>query len=199
MIKAWLSNIKKRYLIAIASVIAAISYALIEPNDLLPSQSVAGGQRTLNEEPDSYGQGIIYKQFSNKGRLQQKLISQRTEHYPHSAISRYLEPRITSIDNQGQPWHIQADIGDMFDSEKRVTLQHNVIIYPINPPPNQELLIETSVLNYYLDSQRAAGTEPVRISNNQTKIDALGFELWVADEQLHLKPQVETHYAPPAR
>lgn len=187
--------LKKRFLFLAATVSLGAGYFIfeyVEENPPIFSPDIEG-----EEEPDYYGEQLNHRQFSAEGQLVQELSADKSKHYPLTAVTHFTEPHIVVTSDNGERWQIEARLGKTQDSKHLVTLSKQVEIRPINPQPEQDLLVETEVLNYYTDTQTAETREPVKITSPNAWINSTGMSLSIPKQTMELNHQVNTRYVPP--
>lgn len=187
----------KRTAILVIGTVLGLGYFFFDPYEA-PQESIQSPKHG-EEEADYYGSNVTFKQYAPDGRLQQSLTSQSTEHFPLAQLSTFVAPIARAANAQGEIWQIQSDFGEIKDREERVTFQHNVQLQPLNPAPQQHLLLETELLHYHTEKQLASSDQAVKITSNNTIITGIGFEFLVANELLTIKQQVKTHHVPPSQ
>ena len=188
--------LKKRFLFFAATVSLGAGFFVfeyVEENPVVFDPVLEG-----NEEPDYYGENLNHRQFSAAGVLIQELSAEKSKHYPLAAVTHFTVPHIVVTSDGGDRWQIDAQKGKTEDSKNLVTLSKQVKIRPINPKPEEDLLVETEVLHYHTDSQIAETREPVKITSPSALINSTGMSLNIPTQIMELNHQVNTRYVPPS-
>lgn len=187
--------LKKRFLFFAATVSLGARYFIfeyVEENPTVFSPALEG-----DEEPDYYGENLNHRQFSAEGVLIQELSAKQSKHYPVAAVTHFSQPHIVVTSDSGDRWQIDAQQGKTEDAKHLVTLSQQVEIQPINPQPEENLLVETEILHYHTDSQIAETQEPVKITSPNAWINSQGMSLNIPTQTMELTHQVNTRYVPP--
>lgn len=188
--------LKKRVVFIAATLSLSAGYFLFEYVDENPpvfTQSTAS-----DEEPDYYGKQLSHRQYSATGVLNQEFTAEESEHFPVAAVTLFIQPHIIVTSEDGERWQIDSQLGKSQDAKQLVTLSQQVEIKPIDPRPNESLLVETEVLHYHTDSQIAETDEPVKITSSDALINSTGMSLSIPTQILELNHQVNTRYVPPS-
>lgn len=187
--------LKKRFLFFAATVSLGAGYFLFEYVEENPPIAVP----TLDdkEEADYYGYQLKHRQFSKEGVLSQELSATDSKHFPLSDSTLFSEPQIVVTSENGEQWQIDAIEGQQDDKQQRVTLSKEVEIRPIDPRPNEDILIETDLLHYNTNTQIAETSELVTITSTNAAINAQGMLLSIPEQTMNLIHQVNTRYVPP--
>lgn len=188
--------LKKRVLFIAATVSLSAGYFLFEYVDENPP--VFNQASTGDEEPDYYGKQLSHRQYSATGVLNQEFSAVESEHFPVAAITHFVQPHIIVTSEDGERWQIDAKLGKSQDVKQLVTLSKQVEIKPLDPRPNEHLLVETEVLHYHTDSQIAETDQPVKITSSDALINSTGMSLIIPTQILELNHQVNTRYVPPS-
>lgn len=193
MKKKWWQS--KRILVIFASVLVGLSFTVLDQYQPEPDRNLP--EYIESEEPDYYGDGLRHREYNTKGQLQKSFSAEHSEHFPNLAITHFSMPHIITTTDEGKLWEISALKGHNKDKDNLITLIGQVAAQPLNVPPDEELLIESSLLLYYSDAQIAKTDKPVQITSPNGRINAVGMRLNVQEQILDLHKQVRTRYAPP--
>lgn len=187
--------LKKRFLFFAATVSLGAGYFLFEYVEENPPIAVP----TLDdkEEADYYGFQLKHRQFSKEGVLSQELSATDSKHFPLSDSTLFSEPQIMVTSDNGEQWQIDALQGQQDDRKQRVTLSNTVEIRPIDPRPNEDILVKTDLLHYNTNTQIAETDKLVKITSTNAAINAQGMLLSIPEQTMNLIHQVNTRYVPP--
>ena len=83
------------------------------------------------------------------------------------------------------------------DSKTTVSLSNTVEIRPIDPRPNEDILVKTDLLHYNTNTQIAETDKLVKITSTNAAINAQGMLLSIPEQTMNLIHQVNTRYVPP--
>lgn len=142
--------------------------ALIEQRNSLES---AVDTQANSDEPDYYLDGADMTRFDARGVPFQAITSPRIEHTPEDDVTYAEAPKIRTNDSEDRRWYatgkrgILSAGGDTFTLEGDATLRQ----------PSDAWTLNTDVLNYSREQNRAWSDVPVIITQNGQQIESNSF------------------------
>ena len=135
---------------------------------------------------DFYAEQLDGRHFGLDGKLQQTLIAERMTHYRDSNESLLIEPRVTSIGNDGRRWYGESREATLFGDES-VQLRRDVVINEIDGSAR----LTTERLNWHLPSQRVDTDLPVTLVQTGQTLHGTGLRADLEKERSELLHDVE--------
>ncbi|WP_419812644.1 LPS export ABC transporter periplasmic protein LptC [Bacterioplanoides sp.] len=186
---------RKRYLLLVLTIL--LGFALLAVDNYTQEAS-APLTENQTAEADYYGEILFNRRFNEQGALEQSFSAQRSTHFPTTQDTVFDGPVIHIQDEDGSYWQVQAQLGTMNDQDDLLRLRQDVEIRPLkrHSSATDEVVINTSSLDYLTKQQVAQTTEPVTIVNPQTQITATGMRMDLKTQRMELHSEVTTHHAP---
>lgn len=150
-------------------------------------------------QPDLVVDKLTAVKSGPDGLPHQLLSASRMVHYPADDSTHLTEPRFRRIDPAGPPLTMQAERGLVSSNGEDVHLMGNVRVVREDTGPRGALTLDTDNLHVIPDKDLAQTDAPVRITDANTKLTAVGLELDAKNKVLLLKSQVKGNYVPPRK
>lgn len=160
----------------------------------------------INEDtsgfPQFFMKNVKTSEFDSSGRLRYQLSTPRVAHYQLSLNNPGPEdytlidqPSLIFYQEEQQPWTITAVEGRSEQNGELIKLVNQVVVSQLSE--SQGLIqITTDELRAMPSRQFVETDKAVKISAEQTQIDAIGLNANLATSQLQLNSQVEAVYEP---
>ncbi|HEX9180171.1 MAG TPA: LPS export ABC transporter periplasmic protein LptC [Burkholderiales bacterium] len=157
--------------------------------------ALEGPRRSL-EEPDAVVENLTAVKSGPDGAPRQVLSASRMVHYPNDDSTHLTEPRFRRIDPAGPPITMRAERGVVSSNGEDVHLMGKVRVVREGPGPRGAMTLDTETLHVIPDKDLAQTDAPVRVTDANTTLTAVGLELDAQNRVLLLKSQVKGNYVP---
>lgn len=157
------------------------------------------GPRQTRGEPDLVVENLTAVKSGPDGEPHQMLSASRMVHYPADDSTHLAEPRFTRLDPAAAPLTMRAERGLVSSDGEHVHLMGKVRVVRDDPAPRGPLTLDTETLHVIPDRDLAQTDAPVRITDANTTLTAVGLELDAQNRVLLLKSQVKGKYVPPRK
>ncbi len=137
---------------------------------------------------ETYIEGADMQQFSPEGKIKNQLLSPLTTKMTDSASINMLEPRSSVYLKKA--WEITADEG-LYDTATDV---FSAIGHVLIKRTDGIVQIQTSRLNYNVDTHIVSTKQPVYLKTPQGNIRAVGLTADLDKETLELHQNIESSY-----
>jgi LPS export ABC transporter protein LptC len=188
---------RKRFLLLLIVVSVGVGLLWIED---YTTQSTQENNEGVSLLPDYYGEGLKNKTFSDSGALAHQFDAQRSVHFPVQQLTKFTQPQIKTIADDGQVWIIQSLSGVHFEDDNKLVLKQDVQISPATYPElnnNQDAaIIRTSKLTLFTESKIAKTDQPVEVISLNGRIDAVGMIIKMDQQRVEFLSQVKAQYVP---
>lgn len=160
----------------------------------------------INEDtsgfPQFFMKNVKTSEFDSSGKLRYQLSTPGIAHYQLSLnnpgqddYTLIDQPSLIFYQEEQQPWTITAIEGRSEQNGELIKLVNQVVVSQLSE--SQGLIQITTDELHAMPSQQLVETDKaVKISAEQTQIDAIGLNANLATSQLQLKSQVEAVYEP---
>ncbi|TVU73929.1 LPS export ABC transporter periplasmic protein LptC [Cobetia crustatorum] len=142
--------------------------ALIEQRNSLES---AIGTQVNSGEPDYYLDGADMTRFDARGVPFQDMTSPHIEHTPEDDVTIAQAPKIRTNDSEDRRWYATGKRGVLSAGGDTFTLEGNAQLRQ----PSDAWTLDTDVLNYSREQNRAWSDVPVVITQNGQHIESNSF------------------------
>ena len=147
------------------------------------------------------GHGLKNWQMSETGFLKSVVTAQKMLHYADGTSDFFFVRGVYFDLNQptNPPWNISADLGFALDNNRLLTLKNNVLITRERSSSSAALEIDTSLLNYNLDTNVIDTDKFVTLKEPElgNKTTAIGLRAYLNQSDVKLLKDIHTFYAPP--
>jgi lipopolysaccharide export system protein LptC len=146
-------------------------------------------------EPDSFMEGLTRTTMDKNGRLKERLLADRMEHFPNDS-AKLVRPHLELYNPKGIPWRVTADRGWVKANGKEALLKGQVRIWREDPAGRPEIEVFTSVLRVFREGEYADTKAPTTIKSPTSVSHGIGMRYYLKEERLILLSKVKTHYEP---
>lgn len=190
-------------LVAIASIgllsaLALGTYYLAE----VSSRKVVQATKAAPTEPDFYVTGFALVKVDSLGQPALKITAKKMTHFPAQDTSEFEEPVATTLNPNQPSLMISAKKAVMkevnTDKPSLLVLSENVRIERKATAQRPALLVQSEQITVNPDTQTASSALEVKITNGNTTMTAIGFELDNNKQKLNLLSSVKGVFNQPA-
>lgn len=168
---------------------------------LLRQTALQGAQvaRQKSHAPDYYFTDAQVTTLDVKGRKESELTAPRMLHHPDDDSIEAFSPKMLYLPANGLPWNMQADHavepsgGRIIQFDGHVQIQHPGVN---GGPP---LTVDTDKMTLDLDTHTAVTDSPVRVTQGDNRLTAVGMEAYLDEDHLLLRTEVRGLYVPPKK
>ncbi|MEY4640757.1 MAG: Lipopolysaccharide export system protein LptC [Pseudomonadota bacterium] len=138
---------------------------------------------------DYYIEDLLTTRFGSDGQVLSQLRATRVTHYPDGDRAELQAPRLTTFGEAQDEWQVSAETGtlapDAERAEDRLDLRGAV---ELDKPMARSgtLAVRTTALSIYTDTQEAFTTEPVSISQGNTRYQGAGMRALLAEDYVSM-------------
>lgn len=151
----------------------------------------------LRHEPDYIVDQLSAVQMGADGRTKSTLTANKMLHYPDDDSTFLTMPRWVSYEAEAPPITVTSREGTVSSNGENIYFRDNVRVVRAAHGEHSELVLETSVLHVIPNQNLAQTDQPVRITDANTVVNAIGLELNSETHVLKLLSQVKgTYYEP---
>ncbi|MGE5523662.1 MAG: LPS export ABC transporter periplasmic protein LptC [Rhodospirillaceae bacterium] len=145
-------------------------------------------------DPDYFVDGLSALKMDPHGRVAYTLAADKMVHYPDDDTTRLTNPRWVSLGGGKAPVTITAQQALVSSNGENVYFEDNVRVVR-DPSGNQSrLVLETTFLHVIPDQDIARTDRPVKITDANTVVNAVGLELNSETRVLKLLSNVKGVY-----
>ncbi len=157
------------------------------------------GETAKRHDPDYFVDGLSAMKMNRQGKVEYTLTAERMLHYPDDDSTRLTKPRWVSLGEGKAPVTITAEHALISTDGENVYFENDVQVVR-EPSGNQSrLMLETNYLHVIPDQDVAKTDRPVRITDANTVVEAIGLELNSETRVLKLLSNVKGVYYDPRR
>ena len=154
----------------------------------------------FDRPPEQNDADFIVENFSavnmdKSGSPVSTLQAKRMSHFPETQTSELTNPHLIQLRHDGQPIHISADRGLVSGAGDEVRLYGNVVVRRPANTEQPELRMETRYLQVFPEKDLARTPERVVITQGNSRLTGVGFEVNSKTEEFMLKSQVSGQYS----
>ena len=178
------------------AVLAALTFWL---NQIV--QLPEGAPTAKRHDPDYFVDGLSALKMNPQGRVMYTLAAEHMVHYPDDDTTRLTKPRWVSLGSDKAPVTITSEQALVSSNGEHVYFEDNVRVVREPSGKQSRLLLETNFLHVIPDQDIAKTDRPVRITDANTVVNAVGLELNSETRVLKLLSNVRGIYydsGPPA-
>lgn len=152
----------------------------------------AGAAR--RHEPDYFVDGLSALKMDPQGKLAYTLSAQKMVHYPDDDTTHLAKPRWVSLGEGKAPVTVTAEQALVSSNGEHVYFQRDVRVVREPSGKQSRLVLETDFLHVVPDEDIAKTDRPVRITDANTVVNAVGLELNSETRVLKLLSNVKGVY-----
>jgi len=153
----------------------------------------AGGN-VLRHEPDYIVDQLSAVQMGADGRTKSTLTAKKMLHYPDDDSTVLTMPHWVSYEADAPPLTVTSRDGLVSSNGENIYFRDNVRVVRAAHGEHSELVLETSILHVIPNKNIAQTDQPVRITDANTVVNAIGLELNSETHVLKLLSQVKGTY-----
>jgi lipopolysaccharide export system protein LptC len=128
-------------------------------------------------DPDYFVDGLTAVRMNTQGKVSYTLSADKMLHYPDDDTTRLTKPRWVSLGEGKAPVTITAEQALLSSNGENVYFEDNVRVVREPSGKQSRLLLETNFLHVIPDQDIAKTDRPVRITDANTVVNAVGLEL----------------------
>ena len=186
------SKTSHAYSIAAAIAVGALLLAIYFFNESASEEKEAQSTRIENQEPDTYGERVRYRQLRADGSMQYQLNAQSIRQYEKQELTHMQTPKLHLTSATSAPWDIRAERGILNKKtapdgqpEDVVFLRNNVEMAQAHPT-NGELVLRSEAFYIFPNRNFAQTHEDVMIDTEVGRTRAAGLTADLGNGVLHL-------------
>lgn len=145
-----------------------------------------------SSEPDYYLDGADMTRFDARGVAIQAMTSPRIAHTPNDDVTRAQTPKIRTNDSEDRRWYATGDSGVLSAGGDTFTLDGNARLRQ----PDDRWTLDTDVLHYSRDQNRAWSDVPVVITQNGQRVESDSFSADLTQDAAVLQGRVRSVLQP---
>jgi lipopolysaccharide export system protein LptC len=162
------------------------------------SEDRANGSK-VRSEPDYFVEDFNFVRLSQSGNTNYRVTGEKLTHFPQEDEFEILQPRIVSIDEDKTPMLIRADRAIVKQKvkesanakpEDQIHMMDNVVIERAKSARTAAIIMETSSLILYPDSEKMKTDARVKMTTLRAMISAYGMEANNTDQKVHFLKNV---------
>ncbi|WP_176502832.1 LPS export ABC transporter periplasmic protein LptC [Cobetia sp. 5-11-6-3] len=163
--------------------------ALIEQRNSLESTVDVDAS---SDEPDYYLEGADMTRFDARGVSIQSMTSPHIEHTPGDDVTRAQAPKIRTNDSEDRRWYATGDSGVLSAGGDTFTLEGSARLRQ----PSDAWTLDTDVLHYSREQNRAWSDVPVVITQNGQRVESDRFSADLSQDSAQLEGRVRSTLQP---
>ncbi|HSQ03805.1 MAG TPA: LPS export ABC transporter periplasmic protein LptC [Burkholderiales bacterium] len=148
----------------------------------------------LRHDPDYIVNQLSAVQMGADGRTKSTLTANKMLHYPDDDSTMLTMPRWVSYEADAPPLTVTSLEGMVSSNGENIYFRDNVRVVRAAHGEHSELVLETSLLHVIPNRNIAQTDRPVRITDANTVVNAIGLELNSETHVLKLLSQVKGTY-----
>lgn len=145
-------------------------------------------------DPDYFVDGLSALKMSPQGQITYTLSADKMLHYPDDDTTRLSNPRWVSLGAGKAPVTITAEQAVVSSNGENVYFENNVRVVREPSGKQSRLVLETNFLHVIPDLDIAKTDRPVKITDANTVVNAVGLELNSETRVLKLLSNVKGVY-----
>lgn len=150
-------------------------------------------------DPDYVVEKLTALRMDPAGRVRQTLYAEKMTHYPDDDTTFLERPRLVAHNVGKAPVTISSREALVSGDGESVHFRHDVRVVRAPFQNASEMVMTTSYLNVIPDQDIARTDQPVRITDANTVVDAVGLELNSDTRVLKLQSRVRGTYHDPKK
>ncbi len=184
--------LRKRFLLLFIA--AAVGIGLLWIEDYT-TQSTQEDNESVSLLPDYYGEGLRNRTFNENGQFERQFNARRSVHYPAQNLTEFSQPKVKTVDDDGDTWLIQSLSGIHYEKDQTLVLKQDVQLAPSKENASN-VIIRTSELTLFNKSRIAKTDKPVEVISLNGRIDAIGMVVKLDQQRVEFLSQVRAKYVP---
>lgn len=132
--------------------------------------------------------------YNQQGKINHQVFAQKMEHFDLLGFTLFKKPQYTLYTQTGEPWHINAMDGTLYD-DQRLQFENDVQIFNANEA-GQIQKIETGFIEVNLVNKVMTTDQAVEISGENLTINSNGIKANLESQQYEFTDHVKTIYQP---
>lgn len=153
----------------------------------------------IRSEPDYFVEDFNFVRLSQSGKTNYRVTGEKLTHFPQEDEFEILQPRIVGIDEDKTPMLIRADRAIVKQKlresanakpEDQIHMIDNVIIERAKSASAAPIIMETSTLILFPDSEKMKTDARVKMTTHRATISAFGMEANNADQKVRFLKNV---------
>lgn len=146
-----------------------------------------------SSESDFQMENSTSVQFDELGFAKYQLKANTITTVENDDTTYLVNPYMTIFRQDGMPWHINAETGEVLKNQETILLKDNVIVRRVAPEADA-VKMETEFLTVYPKKDFAETDLPVVISTIYDKVDAIGMKSYFKEERIELLNDVRGYH-----
>jgi len=135
------------------------------------------GDAAKRHDPDYFVDGLSALKMSPQGQIMYTLAAEHMVHYPDDDTTRLTKPKWVSLGSGKAPVTITSEQALVSSNGENVYFEDNVHVVRAPSGTQSRLVLETNFLHVIPDQDIARTDRPVRITDANTVVNAVGLEL----------------------
>lgn len=160
---------------------------------------IVNGSREAHHDPDYIIDGLTGAKMNPSGKVAYTLSAERMTHYPDDERTQLSNPKWVSLGQGDAPVTITARQALVSANGDNVYFEDEVRVVRAASGTHSELVLETNFLHVIPDEHIARTDRPVKITDANTVVTAVGLELNSETRVLKLLSTVKGVYHDPDR
>lgn len=154
----------------------------------------ANGSLAKRHDPDYFVDGLSALKMNPDGKVSYTLSAEKMVHFPDDDTTRLTKPRWVSLGSGKPPVTITAEQALVSSNGEHVYFEDNVRVVREPGGKQSRLVLETIFLHVIPDQDIARTDRPVKITDANTVVNAVGLELNSETRVLKLLSNVKGVY-----
>jgi lipopolysaccharide export system protein LptC len=179
-------------LLPIAGLLIALGYWNIRPESFDAPRTADGPETSI----DFFVINPHAKQFKADGSLNYQMKADKLEHIKASDITLLNQPDLLLYRQDGAPWHVQSQRGEVAPAGKQVELIDDVSVQRTDNK-NRQTRLTTSRLTVFPDKEYAETRQAVKIEAANGVTTATGMKAYLNEGRMSLLSTVRGQHAVP--
>ena len=152
---------------------------------------------TTRHDPDSIVENFSAVKLNQQGTPYFIISAAKMLHYPDDDSTALEAPRLTLIAEDSPPLLATAESGSISKKGEEVLLQGGVEVLRNAGVQQDQLKLQTEILNIIPDQGLASSDRAVTLTESHTIVNAIGLELNNKLRTIKLLSKVKSEYVPP--
>lgn len=148
-----------------------------------------------SDDTDFFMTNVVYTQMDENGTVHNQIYTSKLHHYPQGDRYIFDAPRIMMMDQDNNPWRIEAKQGTSEKNGTVVNLWDDVKITQIASASNQVgMTVTTSAATIHPKDGFATTDKPVVIEQGGSIVNSVGAEVNFKNSTVKLLSKVQGQY-----
>lgn len=145
---------------------------------------------------DYYLRGFELLSSGEDGRWRYRLQGERMLHFPDDGSWTLQAPALSLLTESGAPWRGEAPRGQVWNDGREARLHGAVTLRRAESAANRPVTIQTREVYLRPQEHYAETAEPVTVTQDASRLEAVGARVYADQERYELLSEVEARYAP---